>query len=494
MRCPQFLLFFLILLCQCDSSKGLSQSESNSTYDLKFIDFLFEKYAGKQPGASVVVIKDGQIEFSKSYGLSDMEHNIRATTKTNYRIASVSKQFTAMAIMILVQRNKLSYDSKLTEIFPKFPEFGKDITIRHLLTHRSGLVKYNRFIDPSSTEQMSDKDVLQGLLGVDETYFSPNSKYAYSNTGYAVLAQVIEKVSGKTFAEFMKNEIFLPLKMHNSVILEKGKQIKNRAYGYIVKDTSVIAKDQSRTSAIQGDGGVYTSVSEYYKWDKALYSSKLIPQNALDHAFYNYDENGKSSLDGYGYGWFVSYYNGIKILQHGGSSTGFGSHVIRIPSEGISVALFTNRNKRGQELSNRAKALISHFTNGKFQMPFEIVLEQEIESNGIENGIKLYHQIKKNTLHYNVSMEALFNFAIAYINENKSNEALQLFSVLKADYPEYFGGYYGSALIFKEENKKDKAIQNLKKVIEFAREKEQWAVEQATTLIKELELQKSQRK
>lgn len=484
MKNIQLILAFSILCLGCNSTKNISKPKSN--FDIEFVDYLFKDYSGSKPSASIIVIKEGKIELAKSYGFAVLENKTPATPKTNYRIASVTKQFTAMAIMILVSQDKLSYETKLTDIFPEFPKYGKDITIRQLITHRSGLVKYNRFIKEGQTEQMLDKDVLNGLFTTDSTYFHPNTKYAYSNTGYAVLAQIIEKISGISFAEFMQREIFRPLEMTNSTIFEADKKIKKRAYGYIVKDTLAILKDQSLLSAIQGDGGIYSSVLDYYEWDKALYSDKLISQNELDNAFYNYNENGKSNEDGYGYGWIVSYYKGIKILQHGGSSSGFGSHVIRIPSENISVAIFTNRNKRGQELANRTKALISHFTNGKFQMPFELILEKEIDQKGIDNGIDLYDQIKTDTLNYSVSKEALFNFGISYINKNRNSDALKLFSSLENDYPDYFGGYYGSAVIYQQEKNTEKAIEYYNKTIEYSTEKQKWASDHSVKMIKEL--------
>lgn len=488
MREIQFILIivFSVLCVGCNSTQKVSEQKPESNVDSEFVDYLFKDYGGNKPSASIVVIKNGEIEFTKSYGFADLENKIPATPETNYRIASVTKQFTAMAIMILVSQGKLSYDTRLTEIFPEFPKYGSEITITQLLTHRSGLVRYNRFIEEGRVEQMLDKDVLNGLLTTDSTYFEPNTKYAYSNTGYAVLAQIVERVSGLSFANFMEREIFQPLAMTNSTILETDKEIDNRAYGYIVQDTTIIAKDQSLTSAIQGDGGVYSSVLDYFKWDQALYADKLLPQSELDNAFYNYDENGKSSESGYGYGWMVSYHKGIKILQHGGSSTGFGSHVIRIPDENISVAIFTNRNKRGQELPNRAKALVSHFTNGKFIMPFEIVLEKEIDQNGIDRGIDLYNKIKTDTLNYSVSKEALFHFGISYINNNRNLEGLKIFSALETDHPNYFGGYYGSAVIYQQEKNTEKAIEYFYKTIEHSSEKQKWASDRSQKMIKEL--------
>ena len=468
------------------SVNGLSQIEKEFNPDNEFIDDLFNDYQGEKPGASVIVIKDGEIAFLRSYGYADLENKIPATPKTNYRIASVTKQFTAVAIMILIYQDKLDYETSLTEIFPEFPQYGTEIKVKHLLTHRSGLVKYNRFIEEDRTEQMLDKDVLNGLLETDSTYFAPGTKFSYSNTGYAVLAQIIEKRSGVSFSEFMAREVFQPLNMTASTILEGDKEISNRAFGYLVNGTEITAKDQSLTSAIQGDGGVYTSVLDYYEWDKALYTDALLPQASLSEAFCGYDENGKSDDSGYGYGWNVRYDKGVKILEHGGSSTGFGSHVIRIPGKRISVAIFTNRNKKGRELSNKAKALISHFSEGEFQMPFEVILEREIDKNGIISGLKLFNDNKKDTANYSVSEGAFFSLAVAYFNDDQNEVAFELFEQLIKDHPAYFGGYYGKALVYYERRKKRQSIKYFKHAIRFSSPTEKWVVDHSEKMINEL--------
>ncbi|MFK8056292.1 MAG: serine hydrolase domain-containing protein [Saprospiraceae bacterium] len=475
-----------IALLALGSIKGLSQTISSQEVDLDFIDYLFKDYDGQRPSASVMVIKDGEIAFAKSYGYADLANKVLATPKTNYRIASVSKQFTAMAIMLLVDQGLVSYETPISDIFPSFPAYGKDITLQHLLTHRSGLVSYNRFIEEGQTEQLLDKDVLAGLLKTDSTYFEPGSTYKYSNTGYAVLAQAVERLSGLSFADFMAKEIFSPLGMSASRILEIGEPIAHRAYGYIVKDTSVTAKDQSLSSAIQGDGGVYTSLFDYYKWDQALDTDSLLPHSSLNEAFFSYDENGKSADKGYGYGWKVSYDKGVKLLQHGGSSTGFGSYVIRIPSEKLSIVLFTNRNKRGSDLQHRAMALASHFSKGKFQTPFELVLAKEIDQNGIDSGISLYERIKSDTASYSVTKESMFYFGLNYINDIQNMEALGILSCLAQDHPKYFGGYYGRGIVYARMKDKENAISNFQKTIEFAKENQSWAVDRAREMIDNL--------
>lgn len=478
-------LTIITLLISCASSKHkLANNPSN--FDLEFIDYLFKDYSKDQPGVSFMVIKDGEIHLTKSYGYADLENKILATPNTNYRIASVTKQFTAFAIMLLEHQGKLSYDNTLQEIFPTFPDYGKEITIRHLLTHRSGLVRYNRFLKKGQTEQMLDRDVLHGLLQIDSTYFPPGTKYAYSNTGYAVLAQVIEKVSGISFANFIQREIFKPLKMTNSTVFEAEKEIKNRAYGYIVKKDETIPKDQSLTSAIQGDGCIYMSVMDYFNWDQMLYTNQLLPQSALKKAFLGYNENGKTDEDGYGFGWKVSYQNGVKVLEHGGSTTGFGSHVIRIPGENIAVVIFTNRNKRGKELSNRAKALISYFSKEKFEMPVEISIEKRIYEQGIEEGIKLLNELKKDSKQHSISENLLFTFAIDYLNKGQNQVAFRLFEQIIEDYPKYFGGYYGKAIACKELGKKEEAIQFFQATIKYSSKDEKWAADHAQRMIEEL--------
>jgi CubicO group peptidase (beta-lactamase class C family) len=198
------------------------------------IDRLFQPYNGEAtPGAAVMVIKNGKPIFKKAYGLANLDDETPVTLATNFRLASVTKQFTAMCVMMLVQSGRLGYDHNLQQIFPEFPAYGRGITIRHLLQHTSGLIAYEDLIPDTAKVQVLDEDVLRMMMTQDSTHFPPGSQYRYSNSGYAVLAMVVEKASGKSFAQFLQENIFAPLGMKRTVAYQKGfPEVEHRAMGY----------------------------------------------------------------------------------------------------------------------------------------------------------------------------------------------------------------------------------------------------------------------
>lgn len=194
------------------------------------MDALFKECARPGvPGASVIIVRDGRVLFKKSYGLADVEKQVRATPATNYRLASLTKQFTAMAIMILGDRGKLSFDQRLSEFFPELPAYAKSVTIRQILNHQSGLPDYEGLVPAaapevveSPAEQLKDKDVLGFLQKQQRLLFEPGSQYRYSNTGYVVLGLLVERVSGLSYSQFLKKDIFDPLGMAGTVAHVEG--------------------------------------------------------------------------------------------------------------------------------------------------------------------------------------------------------------------------------------------------------------------------------
>src|SRR5215469_15070431 len=201
---------------------------------------------GNDPGAAVLVVKNGKVLFERGYGVTDLKSLSKIDARTNFRLASVTKQFTAMAIMLLVHDGRLHYEDRLTDIFPDFPEYGRAITIRHLLNHTSGLLDYEDLMQQQKT-----------------TKFTLGSKWEYSNSGYVLLGLIVQKVSGKSFPDFLHDRIFTPLGMSNTLAYVRGKNdVRNRAYGHSLEQGAWKQTDQSPTSATLGDGGVYSSLDD----------------------------------------------------------------------------------------------------------------------------------------------------------------------------------------------------------------------------------------
>jgi CubicO group peptidase (beta-lactamase class C family) len=313
---------------------------------------------GDAPGAAVLVIKDGQVVVKKGYGLASVEDKQPIEPDTAFLLCSLTKQFTAMAVMILAERGKLRYEDTLSSFFPEFPPYAQSITIRHLLQHTAGFPEYDDLflasgkIDrfwprsakskPSSFEPTS-KDVLRILAEQKELRFAPGEKFEYSNSGYVVLAQVVEKVSGQTFAQFLQQEIFQPLGMKNSRLYDETRPtIPKRATSYKLAANGVYREiDHAPQNAVYGEDNIYTTVEDLYHWDQALYTEKLVRAATLKEAFTPGKLNNGTATR-YGFGWFVDEVLGLEALVHGGSWLGFRTYVLRFPDQRFTVVVLSN--------------------------------------------------------------------------------------------------------------------------------------------------------
>jgi CubicO group peptidase (beta-lactamase class C family) len=321
------------------------------------IDAIFRPLVGQSsPGLSVIVLKNGQTAFEGSYGLANVETQTPITPATDFRLASFTKQFTAMCIMLLVHDGKLSYDDTLTKIFPDFPAYGSSITVRMLLTHTSGLKDYEDIYsaqfpgaDDRKIPQIKDAQILAMMKQQASTDFPPGSQWRYSNTGYAMLAMIVEKLSGEPFGTFLHDRIFVPLAMNHTLAYEKGKnEVPNRAFGYANKDSQWIEADQSSTSAVLGDGGIYSNVEDLAKWDRALREHTLLDAAEMQPTFTAVKvPDGAKKEDGtptaYGFGWFLDPYNGRTRTWHSGTTTGFRTFIDRFPDERLTIIILCNR-------------------------------------------------------------------------------------------------------------------------------------------------------
>jgi CubicO group peptidase (beta-lactamase class C family) len=305
------------------------------------IDALMSRYAGDGPGASLLVVKDGKPVIERGYGYANLEQHIKAGREANYRLASVTKQFTAASILLLKQDGKLKLIDPVRKWLPKLPASDDKITIENLLTHTSGLIDYENLIPADRTTQIDDDDVLRMIALQHRLYFEPGSAHRYSNGGYVLLGLIVERASGMDLADFMKQRIFRPLGMDHTLMYEhhRGPKPANRAYGYSLVDGKWTRTDQSVTSATRGDGGIYSNVADMAKWDAALYTDKLLDAESRQLAFTPKDPTDDPDVL-YGFGWRLS----GDTEWHSGESKGFRNVIIRWPRQHLTVVILSNRN------------------------------------------------------------------------------------------------------------------------------------------------------
>jgi len=296
-------------------------------------------YQGRVPGAAVLVLKDGHPLVERAYGLADLERQVAVTPSTDFRLASMTKQFTAAAILLLVQDGHLSLDDRIGKWLPTLPPAPAAATIRQLLTHTGGLIDYEDLIPPGTTRQLHDADVLRLLADEDRTYFAPGSSYRYSDSGYSLLSLIVAQASGEGFAAFLRERIFLPLGMKDTLAYEEGvSTVPRRAFGYSFERGAWVRTDQSLTSAVLGDGGVYSSVADLAKWDAALYATLLLNARSLHLAFDPATATDDANVR-YGFGWRIT---GTSVW-HSGETLGFRNVIVRWPQRHFTVVVLTNR-------------------------------------------------------------------------------------------------------------------------------------------------------
>ena len=334
------------------------------------LDWIFAPVTNsKSPGLAVLVQKGRRTLIRKGYGVRDPRTLKSIDAKTNFRLASCTKQFTAMAIMLLVHDGKLQYDDKLTGILQDFPGYGRTITIRHLLTHTSGLPDYEDLMEISekahgpawtAAHQIQDDEVLDLLKHQTRGKFAPGASWSYSNSGYVVLGLIVAKVSGESFDRFLHDRIFAPLQMTSTLAYISGRNSPpERAYGHTKEGEGFVESDQSSTSATLGDGGVYSNLVDLAKWDTALREGALFsPQEMkpgllaarlVDGSEPHWPlQPGDDNLNpgkpvSYGFGWFLDPYKGRSRMWHSGTTQGFRTVIERFTKENLTIIILCNR-------------------------------------------------------------------------------------------------------------------------------------------------------
>ncbi|SFL07200.1 CubicO group peptidase, beta-lactamase class C family [Paenibacillus sp. 1_12] len=288
-----------------------------------------DEYSG-----SVLIAKEGKIIINRGYGFANREHQVANTTETKYRIGSITKQFTAMAITILQEQGILKVEDNISKFIPSFPK-GAQISLHELLTHSSGIPNITRL--PNIKEIMRHPTTIEitvSLIMDFELEFDPGSKFQYSNSGYILLAFIIEKTTGLSFEDFLNRHIFEPLGMTNSGCDNFKEIIFNRAQGYEY-DNKIVNADYVDMSFPTGGGNLYSTTGDLFKWDQSLYTEKLVTNKSLQAIFTPHGF-------GYGYGWFISSDNNRNRIHHGGGIVGFKNEINRYIDEGVTIIILNN--------------------------------------------------------------------------------------------------------------------------------------------------------
>ena len=301
-------------------------------------------YDPRQPGAVVGIVSEGKIFFLQHYGLRDLASKKPVQVNTLFNIGSLTKQFTAYAIMTLVNEKKLSLHDSLEKFFPDLrPAIGRHITIEQMLSHCSGLPDHYAFTDTNIVRHASDRDVLVALKRADTLLFTPGTHYRYSNTAYCLLGLLLEKITGLSYASVLQQTIFQPLHMTESSVIDLHHPLPSAAKSYTRNKAGVFSEldaDQSIFFSTEADGGIYTSMSDYLRWcicleqgcmNRNIVSQTWIPRTVVDSS------KGLS----YGFGWFLG--SGPGMVYHTGSNGGFRSVSYLLPAQEYAVAIFSNR-------------------------------------------------------------------------------------------------------------------------------------------------------
>ena len=439
------------------------------------IDKLISAYAeyGNFNG-SVLVAEKGKVIYKKGFGLANMELNIPNQPDTKHRLGSITKQFTAMLIMQLVEQGKLKLDLPISTYLPDYPKKnGNVITLHHLLTHSSGtpnMTSFPGFFKNISRNAYSPVQLVN-LFADSTLQFEPGKKYAYSNSGYILLGYIIEKVTGKTYGQVLQENIFTPLKMNNTGYDHHRSLLKNRASGYEKNGRGYVNANFIDMSVPYAAGALYSTVEDLYRWDQALYSNQLLRKENMDLLFTKHISSGGSYYYGYGWGFgempLGNTAERIETIGHGGGIDGFNTQITRIPSDKSFIVLLNNTG--GAPLNEMTNAIAAIIYDKSYILPKRSVaysLADKIEKLGIPAALEYYDGIR-DSIGYYLDESEMNRTGYEFLQSRKLEEAAAIFKLNTKAFPKSANVFdsYGEALM--AVGNKTAAIENYKKSVKL---------------------------
>lgn len=460
------LYIFFLQLCSITHINGQTKADK--------IDDLMSTYAKyDQFNGSVLVAEKGKIIYKKGFGLANKEWGIPNQPDTKHRLGSITKQFTAMLIMQLVEEGKLKLHAPIATYLPNYPKHAADkITIHHLLEHSAGIpnfVSFREFYSKNSRNHFTPEKFIK-VFADSTLQFSPGKKFKYSNSGYFLLGYIIEKVSGKSYEEMLQEFIFKPLKMNNTGYDNHHTILKKRASGYEKSGASYVNANYLDMSIPYAAGALYSTVEDLFLWDRALYSNVLVSEKSRKLIFKPHISTGRRN---YGYGWSIGYEkiegtkDSVNVIEHGGAIDGFHTFITRIPKNEQLIVLLSNTGKT--YLSKMNKAIRQILYNAKYEKPkmsFATSLAKIIENGDIKDAEKFYKK-NKNNEKYSLLENEMNALGYQLLSENKIKEAITIFKINVEVFPKSANVYdsLGEAH-FNNKNYK-LALKNYEKTLEL---------------------------
>ena len=456
------LVYFIFFIASVLSAQAMSE---------KIDDLLSRYHEYGLLNGSVLVADKGKIIFEKGYGLANMDYDIPNSINTVHRIGSITKQFTASLIMQLVEDGKVRLDDKMTKYLKEYrKDTGDKVTIHHLLTHTSGIPSYTaypRFWSDSSRNPYTIDDLISKFCSGD-LEFEPGDRFVYNNSGYVLLAKIIEAVTGKSYEENMKERIFNRIGMKNSYLERPAEIIKNKASGYDRSGMNYVNTAYFNVGNAVGAGDIASNVIDLYKWDRALYGEEIINETSKRKIF-------TSNLSNYGYGWIInkignpSNNDSLTMYTHGGGINGFNSQILRIIENEQLIVILNNTG--GAPLGEMQNSIIQILYDQEYQYPRKSIgrhLLEIIEDEGIEVAINAYRSLKAEEGEiFRFGEGELNNLGYVLLGDNKIEEAIKVFQLNIEEYPEAFNTYDSMGEAFMISGDTLKAINNYKRSIEL---------------------------
>jgi CubicO group peptidase (beta-lactamase class C family) len=456
-----------LLLCAI----GLTVSSTYAQTKAEKIDALVRRYvANRQFNGAVLVADKGNVIFKKGYGMANMEWNIANTPTTKFRLGSITKQFTSMLIMQLVEQGKLKLNGKITDYLPDYPKAtGSKIAIHHLLTHTSGIPSYTglpKFFETMSRDPYTPDDFVKKFSGLP-LEFEPGSKFSYNNSGYFLLGVIIEKVTGKRYADVLQETILTPLDMKDTGYDLASPILSKRASGYEKSNSGYVNAPYLDMSIPYAAGSLYSTVEDLHRWDQALYTDKLLADTVLKATMYT------PFLNNYAYGWGVGKLkvgqrkDSLMLIEHGGGINGFNTLISRVPDDKRLVVLLNNTG--GAPLDAIRRNILNILYNQPVEAPKKPIAELLRNSVLTESADVARQKFKiwKGGKAYNLDENEMNGVGYGLLNDGKLDEALTVFTLNAESFPASANVYDSRGEAYLKLGDKAAALRDYKKSVEL---------------------------